>query len=160
MKTNFSLTGGALAEAGGPQPRWLIVDDAEEILELLALLLRRIAPVEICRARSAAEALAMVAAAAAPFTFVVTDLEMPGMNGIELCRALHAAAPAVPVLLATGSARVSAEAARGLGFCGMLAKPFSPAELSRAVVKAGVLGEPEGKPTGEPISSREAALAA
>jgi two-component system, NarL family, capsular synthesis sensor histidine kinase RcsC len=35
---------------------------------------------------------------------VITDLEMPGMSGLELIRSLHAARPGFPVLLVTARA--------------------------------------------------------
>jgi CheY-like chemotaxis protein len=133
--------------------RWLVVDDTECVLELLTTLLARLGRAEICRCRSGAEALAQFAAAPESFEFVVTDLEMPGMNGIELCRELHARAPHLKILLATGSSLASEESARQLGFCGLLAKPFPPAELHCAVAAAGLL-------PAETISNPETALAA
>lgn len=38
-----------------------------------------------------------------PFDLVVTDLQMPGMNGIELAKAVKANSPATPVILVSGN---------------------------------------------------------
>jgi len=159
MKTEFSLTRSAAAGGNAPQPRWLVVDDTEGVLELMAMMLGKIGAAEICRAHSGAEALVLYTAAPETFTFVVTDFEMPGMNGAELCRRLHELSPKLPILLATGSALMTKEAARELGFCGILFKPFTLEELSQAVVSAGVLSQP-GQETDNKISNHEAALTA
>ena len=159
MKTEFSLTRSATAGDNSPRPRWLVVDDTEGVLELMATLLERIGGAEICRAHSGPEALELFATAPEAFTFVVTDYEMPGMNGAELCSRLHALTPGLPILLATGSAQVSVAAARELGFCGLLLKPFPPGDLTRAVADAGVLSRPRRESDAK-IYNHEAALAA
>jgi CheY-like chemotaxis protein len=124
MKTKFSIPRETLADAATPRPRWLVVDDTEAVLQLMATLLERLGAAEVCQAHSAAEALAQFAAAPERFTFVVTDFDMPGMNGGELCQRLHALAPRLPILLATGSSEITPAGARQLGFCGLLLKPF------------------------------------
>ena len=159
MKTEFSLTRSTVAGDNSPRPCWLVVDDTEGVLELMATLLGKIGAAEICRAHSGAEALEIYNAAPETFTFVATDFEMPGMNGAELCRRLHELSPKLPILLATGSALMTTEAARELGFCGLLFKPFPLADLSRAVAEAGVLSRSESK-SDESISNHEAALTA
>ena len=39
---------------------------------------------------------------AEPFTLVITDLSMPGMDGPQLARAVKSLAPTTPVILVTG----------------------------------------------------------
>src|SRR5437763_14961086 len=36
-----------------------------------------------------------------PFDVVITDLKLPGLNGLELVRQLHAAKPRIPIILMT-----------------------------------------------------------
>src|ERR1700722_14793560 len=87
-----------------PAPaRWMVVDDNEEVLNTVAAVLEAIRGGPIARFQSGMEALRAFAAAPGNFELVVTDLEMPGMSGIELCRALRALSPRLKVLLATGS---------------------------------------------------------
>ncbi|MBF0481410.1 MAG: PAS domain S-box protein, partial [Desulfovibrionaceae bacterium] len=69
------------------------------------------------------------------FAAVVTDFDMPGINGVELARAILAARPHMPVVLATGR-RSEAEAAMGQAKLTVLAKPYDRGELARALLLA------------------------
>ena len=66
------------------------------------------------------------------FTALVTDFDMPGLNGVELAREILAKRPHLPVILATGR-RAEAEAAMGGTRLIVLAKPFNRGELARAL---------------------------
>ena len=59
------------------------------------------------------------------FDFVITDLEMPGLDGIELGRQLRAFSPTTKILLATGSGILTATEAVERGFCGLLGENHS-----------------------------------
>ncbi len=68
---------------------------------------------------------------------VITDLTMPGMTGADLAAALRAIRPAVPILLASGfSGTYTPERVRDMGMNGLLQKPISLQDLSRAVQEA------------------------
>jgi CheY-like chemotaxis protein len=62
---------------------------------------------------------------------VVTDLDMPHMSGLDLCRAIRADAQLrhIPVLLASGSLLPGDERAAEVGVSATLLKPFLPAQL-------------------------------
>jgi CheY-like chemotaxis protein/predicted RNA-binding Zn-ribbon protein involved in translation (DUF1610 family) len=63
---------------------------------------------------------------------VVTDLHVPGLNGLELCRRLKmtASTASIPVIAVTGAARQSdVELARAAGFDRVLIKPCLPDAL-------------------------------
>jgi CheY-like chemotaxis protein len=119
--------------------RWMIVDDSEEILALMEAIAGRLGGVAIECFNSPQAALAAFRAAPEKFQIVITDLEMPGMNGLEFCRELHEVSPAQKVLLSTGSEILTDEQAAQNGFCGLLHKPFLIASLQRALAAAGVL---------------------
>lgn len=119
--------------------RWMVVDDDAGVRSLLTTLLRTLGNVDVSAYSNGPEALAALADAPHTFQFVVTDLEMPRMSGIELCRAVHARAPQLRVLLTTGSDIINQREARNLGFCGLLNKPFPLAELQRTLAAAGLL---------------------
>ncbi len=87
------------------------------------------------QARNGEEALRMVRPGA--YDAVVTDLRMPGIDGLQLTARLKAVDPALPVLLITafGSLEAAREAMR-LGAFDFLSKPFSPEELTAALNKA------------------------
>ena|ERR1051325_12003066 len=140
MKTEMLFDSMATETQTAPaRARWMVVDDNEGVLDFLASLLETLGVADVQRFHSGAEALAAFASSPDRFQFVITDLEMPGMNGIELCRRLHQVSPQVKVVLATGSAAANETGARACGFCGMLAKPFPAAELWRTMEAAGVL---------------------
>ena len=132
MKNLTTLTDGA------SRPRWMIVDDNEEILSLMHEIVARFSDSEIVCFNSPQAALAAFEAAPESFELVITDFEMPGMSGMELCHRLRAISPAAKVLLATGSDLVSNEAAAHEGFCALLHKPFQFVALQRALESIGV----------------------
>ena len=133
MKTTFTSTecsGGA---------RWMIVDDNEEILSLMEAIAGRLGGAAVECFNSPKAALAAFRAAPEKFSLVITDLEMPGMSGLEFCRELHEVSPAQKILLSTGSEILTDAQAAQNGFCGLLHKPFPFASLQRALGAAGVL---------------------
>ncbi len=62
---------------------------------------------------------------------VISDVEMPGMTGLELCRAIRADATLrhIPVVLASGMLLPDDERATDAGASGSLTKPFLPSQL-------------------------------
>jgi len=69
---------------------------------------------------------------------VITDLNMPNMNGIELTRALRADAnhKFVPIiLLTTESQDAKKQEGRAAGATGWIVKPFNPEQLLAVVNK-------------------------
>jgi len=71
------------------------------------------------------------------FNLVITDLKLPGMNGLEFVRQLHAAQPRLPIILITayGTTETAIEATK-FGAYDYLLKPFDVAELLELVRKA------------------------
>jgi CheY-like chemotaxis protein len=124
--------------ANAASPRWMIVDDNEEILSLMREITAQFSGSEIVCFNSPQAALAAFEAAPENFELVITDYEMPGMNGLELCRRLRAISPSAKIILATGSGLVSEEAAAHEGFCGLLHKPFPFAALQNILKSAGL----------------------
>jgi two-component system response regulator HydG len=103
-------------------PRALIVDDEPAECELVCDALSH-AGFEVTSAQSPGRALDLLATR--PFDAVLTDLNMPGMNGTELCRRIIEAAPHVPVVLVTAFGSIdSAVDAMRAGAYDFLTKPF------------------------------------
>ena len=68
---------------------------------------------------------------------ILLDLNMPGMNGLELQEELHARGVAVPVVFLTGAGNVaSAVGAMRAGAIDFVEKPFSNEELLERINKA------------------------
>jgi CheY-like chemotaxis protein len=63
----------------------------------------------------------------------VSDIRMPGMDGIELARRARCAHPGLPVLLVTGYADAEARAAVAELDVGFLPKPFTLKSLAERI---------------------------
>ena len=76
-------------------------------------------------------------AARAPFNVVITDLKLPGLNGLDLVRQLHVAQPRLPIILVTafGTTETAIEATKS-GAYDYVLKPFDVADLIELVRKA------------------------
>jgi DNA-binding NtrC family response regulator len=120
------------------RPRWMIVDD-KNILSVLRDIIASCVDADIQCFHSPHAALATFTSAPKAFDFVITDLEMPDMSGIELGSHLRKLSPAIKVLLSTGSGILTTREARQKGFCGMLHKPFLLESFRHALEAAGVL---------------------
>ena len=131
-----NIAGPIAARRMAQQRRVLVVDDSRAQRHILALMLRRWG-YDVTEAGSAEQALRHCAEA--PFDIVLSGWVMPGMTGLEFCRAFRA----LPhdhygdfVLLTSKSEKT--EIADGLdgGADDFLIKPVSPDEL-RARLRAG-----------------------
>jgi DNA-binding response OmpR family regulator len=105
----------------------LVVEDEPDIRSLIVHHLER----DGFRCRAAAGGQDALAAARATVPdLVVLDLMLPGMDGLEVCRRLRAAAPALPIIMLTAKAdEVDRIVGLELGADDYLKKPFNPREL-------------------------------
>jgi two-component system response regulator FixJ len=108
-----------------------IIDDDAAVRDSLAILLETHGlPVATY---ASAEAF-LDALAAGADGCVVTDVQMPGMNGLVLLAALKAGGHALPVIVVTArSGQTLAAEALAQGAAVLLEKPFAPAALVAAV---------------------------
>ena len=67
---------------------------------------------------------------------VVTDLQMPFVNGLELIKTLGALFPRVPIIAVSGKGPDLLAAAKSLGVIAALGKPVDPHELLEAIAQA------------------------
>ncbi|MFC7474042.1 ATP-binding protein [Dankookia sp. GCM10030260] len=112
----------------------LLVEDEAPLRRLGTLLLER-GGHHVLAADSAEAALALVEAGAAP-ALLVSDVAMPGADGVELARRLRRRWQSLPVLLLSGYAEAMLGrdlAAEGFRYLG---KPFDLADLLREVAAA------------------------
>lgn len=119
---------------GEPRPLVLCVDDEPVTLKLVERLLGRIG--------LDAEPVSGAAAALARFDerrpdLVITDIRMPGLDGLGLIHAIRERDVQVPIIVATGQATMDT-AMRALreGATGMLIKPFTVDEFQGEVAAA------------------------
>jgi two-component system, OmpR family, phosphate regulon response regulator PhoB len=126
-------------------PVGLVVDDDAAVREFLAATFRR-RGMRILEAQSGLDALGLLQTATPDF--IVTDIEMPALDGVELCRRLRQrpATARVPIVVVTGAAFLHGEHATRAGCDVVLAKPCSPAVLL-ATVRRLLVGVSEGTGT-------------
>ena len=103
------------------QPTVLVVDDEEEVRRLVARILED-CHFAVAQADNGASGLQAARQLNGTLGLVVTDIDMPVMNGLEFTRALRMLDPDVPVMFITGSnPALAAEAALEAE---VLLKPF------------------------------------
>jgi CheY-like chemotaxis protein len=115
------------------RPRALVVDDAPDVTEMLAILLQY-AGYEVVMVYSGPQALS--AARSEQFDVIVSDIGMPGMNGYELACGLRALPEyqATPMIAVTGFTMFEdRERALSSGFNAFLPKPINPRDLLNLV---------------------------
>ncbi|MGL6112867.1 MAG: response regulator [Rubrivivax sp.] len=123
--------------------KFLIVDDFATMRRIVRGLLKEMGCHHLAEAEDGVAALALLKAQR--FDFVVSDINMPNMDGFELLRAIKAdeALRHLPVLMVTAEARKEdiVRAAQS-GAAGYIVKPFSKATLEdkvqRILQKLGV----------------------
>jgi excisionase family DNA binding protein len=124
------------APAAG-RPRILVVDDEATIRDLLSKTLA-LAEYDVDLApdgRIAIERLRII-----PYDLLITDLKMPGVDGLAVVREARRLKADLPVIIITGfSTEASAIEAVNLGVSGYLTKPFRIPRVLAAAAKA--LGE-------------------
>lgn len=120
----------------------LIVDDNYDMLEVLQRNLTA-QNFHTYKATSVIEAMNILKYS--PVDLLITDLQMPGINGMELVKYVEEHFPAIPKLVITGFPSVDGaiEAVRS-GALDYLVKPFTTEELKKAVEKS-LLSLPEIK---------------
>lgn len=121
-------------EAPMPGARVLVVDDEEPILELLSDILTEY-PYHVDLANTGEEALRRIQSL--EYDLVLTDLNLPGIDGLGVLRAAKEKDPDVAVVLLTGNATVSSaiEALRK-GAYDFVQKPFHLGDLEGALMRA------------------------
>jgi PAS domain S-box-containing protein len=123
---------GAAAPAGPPRGDGelvLVVDDEEAIRTVAKRLLERNG-YRVLTACNGAEALVVYAAHGHDVAVVLTDMAMPGMDGLALVKALKALAPQVRIL---GTSGLTSVRELGLPAEDFLPKPYTAATMLRAL---------------------------
>ncbi|MDY7034137.1 MAG: response regulator [Thermodesulfobacteriota bacterium] len=117
-----------------PGEKILVVDDDEEIVYLCVQILES----EGYRVKGINNGLTAIDMAKEDhFDLLITDIMMPGLNGMEIFRAIRKYDPELVGVVITGHGTLhTAIDALKMGFHGFLTKPFSYVELSTAVSQA------------------------
>jgi len=125
---------------GGGRERILLVDDDDEVRTVTCDMIGELG-YRVEAAATGEEALARIRVER--FDLLITDVLMPGMNGVELARRIRTLDSDLPILFSSGYADVQIFGEE-LSDETVLKKPFRIAEAARrieAALKTGVTGD-------------------
>jgi PAS domain S-box-containing protein len=111
----------------------LIVDDEPNIRDLLRMVLQR-SNFELIEAVNGVEAMARVNESKDRLSYIITDMHMPQLDGVELTRQVKKLLPDIPVIVMTG--RLDAgerKQLEALNIAAIIEKPFSQQTLLDAL---------------------------
>ena len=111
----------------------MVVDDDDALRRMLTRTLEEDG-YRVLEAEHGEAALGIVGGLVAPVGLVLTDIQMPVMNGFEFARAFRLSHPSIPILFMTGAMPQSSAgiSLRDVG-ARLLLKPFGPEVLLEAV---------------------------
>ena len=114
----------------------VLIDDEPSVLLALRLLLGALG-FQVKDFSSSKEAVRYLEDGGA-CDYILSDLRMPELDGLEVLRASKRARPELPFVLISGHATdEDVSEAEELGVDGFLGKPFSPDQLQRAIQSLG-----------------------
>ena len=119
-----------------PNTKFLVVDDFSTMRRIVRNLLKELGFTNVDEAEDGQIALQKLNSL--PFDFVVTDWNMPNMDGLELLKTIRADAgmASMPVLMVTAEAKKeNIIAAAQAGASGYVVKPFTAATLEEKLGK-------------------------
>ena len=123
----------------GQGQRILMVDDEAVLMGMYQRLLKAL-KYEGTVVTSPEEAISLVRKNPALYDLVITDLTMPGMNGLEVAREIREIRANLPIILVTGyQGTMTKPQMKDAGICELVEKPISMATL--ATVLRGILGK-------------------
>lgn len=124
------------SSSAGPatkQPtRILLVDDEALLVECQAAVLERYGHL-VTTASDPLDALALVRSNPSLFDVVISDLVMPGLDGVELSAAISALSPNLPIIMLTATPQGCELGEAGIRK--ILVKPAPPQEIHEAIVE-------------------------
>jgi CheY-like chemotaxis protein len=114
----------------------LIVEDSENNASVLEMAFLGIPDLRVVQAPSGVEALRILDAAATPVRAVITDLNMPRMDGFELIRRIRGdmRLRTTPIIVVSADTDPDTpQRVAALGVDAFFPKPFSPAQVRRTL---------------------------
>lgn len=111
-------------------PRVLVVEDDPQLRNMLAQNFTMFG-CEVLTAANGEEAMRVIEAKS--ITAIVSDIQMPKMNGVQLLNHLREKGITIPVIVMTGYSHYEEEQINDLGAMVTLQKPFTRAQLKEIV---------------------------
>lgn len=114
----------------------LVVEDDAALRDVICRVMKADGA-DVLAAEGGESAKATIERLGGNFDLIVSDVNMPGMNGVELLKYVKANFPKISFFVVTGFSDIlEAQAAYDLGADGFLAKPFHLVDLRNALLKA------------------------
>ena len=111
----------------------LVIEDEESIRNVLIRMLGRMS-FKVIAAEAGQKGLDLFQQHRADISLVITDLNMPGLDGLTVLRSLRAAAPALCIVVMSGRIDEPVRASlKQLGISGLIDKPFGYTQILEAV---------------------------
>ncbi|HEX4365546.1 MAG TPA: response regulator [Rhodopila sp.] len=117
-----------LPESGTPNELILVVDDDSAVRQVTVEMAHDLG-CQVVQAAGGEQALALVDSLSPQPNLILLDYAMPGMNGLQLARALRERGMKAPIALVTGYAELSETDIAAEQLSGLLRKPFTIREL-------------------------------
>ena len=115
--------------------RIMIVDDEPDMLMLLKMIIQDNTQYEVETTNNPAECLELLKQSR--FDLVITDLKMPGIDGMELFKELRELIPDLPVIIITAyGLEEAADKAIVEGISDFITKPFKKERILFSIMKA------------------------
>jgi PAS domain S-box-containing protein len=119
----------------GQGQRILLLDDETALSVVFGKLLRQLS-YEVITTNIASEAIRFVRENPTQFDLVITDMNMPEFDGLEVARQIRSIRPDLPVVLASGYiSSFTTDILREAGICDLLEKPVALAALADVVYR-------------------------
>lgn len=115
-----------------PKKRILYIDDDLDILEVMEKMISYHG-YDVSITSIGYEAIEMIRSEPARFDLIITDYNMPDINGLELSEKIFNINPKIPIILGTGSIKLNEEEVKEAGINAFLQKPFSMEELMKTI---------------------------
>jgi DNA-binding NtrC family response regulator len=113
----------------------LVVDDEPDMLRLLSMIVKEKTPYDITTTNNPIEAVEL--AIKGGYDVVITDLKMPGLDGIELLNAVRKFDQDIPIIIITAYATAeSAAEAMDKNAFDFITKPFRKEQILFTIEKA------------------------
>jgi CheY-like chemotaxis protein len=113
----------------------LLIDDEPMVTDICEMMLKRLGH-KVLKAHSGSEGIEIFMASKTRIDLIISDFNMPGMNGQEVINALRIMGHGVKVLLSSGGlSAAEEEKVVANGFSGFLKKPYSMSTLSDKIAE-------------------------
>ena len=114
---------------------FLLIDDEPMVTDICEMMIKRLGH-KVLKAHCGSEGIEIFIASKTRIDLIISDFNMPGMNGQEVVNTLRVMGHSVKVLLSSGGlSAVEEEKVVGNGFSGFLKKPYSMSTLSDKIAE-------------------------